>query len=299
MAIVGGFDLHRRQITFDYLDTESGEVCGGRIVAADREHLRLWLRRFDSRETEFAVEACTGWRFVVEELERVGAVVHLAEPADTAALRGRKRRAKTDRVDARHLRDLVLAARVPESWIPPPHVSEARTRIRLYKALVDERTGWLQRTHAVLFHNGAPTAPGLARARARARFDLSPLPEAARAVVEVALALGRSDQRRAHPDSSRADPAGASQAQSGGSRSIVLALVSGIWYSRARVKQQSGASTRSAAGEQRATHRRRNPLRGQTANGHRRIHLERQIGVLTPFKQREGRDASQRSGNAR
>jgi hypothetical protein len=26
MAIVGGLDLHRRQITFDYLDTESGEV---------------------------------------------------------------------------------------------------------------------------------------------------------------------------------------------------------------------------------------------------------------------------------
>jgi transposase len=187
MAIVGGLDLHRRQITFDYLDTASGEVCGGRIAPADREHLRLWLRRFDGRATAFAVEACTGWRFVVEELERVGAVVHLAEPADTAALRGRKRRAKTDRVDARHLRELVLAARVPESWIPPAHVSEARTRIRLYKALVDERSGWLQRTHAVLFHHGAPAAPGIARAPARARLDLSALPPAAQAVVEVAL----------------------------------------------------------------------------------------------------------------
>jgi transposase len=187
MTIVGGLDLHRRQITFDCLDTVSGEVCGGRIAPADREHLRLWLRRFGCCEMAFAVEACTGWRFVVEELERVGAVVHLAEPADTAALRGRKRRAKTDRVDARHLRELVLAARVPESWIPPAHVSEARTRIRLYKALVDERSGWLQRTHAVLFHHGAPAAPGLARAQARARLDLSALPPAAQVVVEVAL----------------------------------------------------------------------------------------------------------------
>jgi transposase len=187
MAIVGGLDLHRRQITFDYLDTESGEACGGRIAPADREHLRLWLGRFDRREAVFAVEACTGWRFVVEELERAGAAVHLAEPADTAALRGRKRRAKTDRVDARHLRELVLAARLPESWIPPAHVSEARTRIRLYKALVDERTAWLQRTHAALFHHGAPAVPGLVRARARAHLDLSVLPPAARAMVEVAL----------------------------------------------------------------------------------------------------------------
>ena len=27
MSIVGSFDVHRRQITFDYLDTETGEVC--------------------------------------------------------------------------------------------------------------------------------------------------------------------------------------------------------------------------------------------------------------------------------
>ena len=26
MAIVGGFDVHRRQVTFDYLDTVTGQV---------------------------------------------------------------------------------------------------------------------------------------------------------------------------------------------------------------------------------------------------------------------------------
>ena len=35
MAIVAGFDVHRRQITFDVLDTETGEVRGGRICPAD------------------------------------------------------------------------------------------------------------------------------------------------------------------------------------------------------------------------------------------------------------------------
>ncbi len=34
MAIVGGFDIHRKQITFDYLDTVTGQVRRGRIDPA-------------------------------------------------------------------------------------------------------------------------------------------------------------------------------------------------------------------------------------------------------------------------
>ncbi len=102
MAIVGGFDVHRAQITFDYLDTDSGEVSAGQIRPATRQTLRNWLQRFEGRgDVAFAVEGCTGWRFVVEELVRAGVEPHLAEPADTANLRGRKKRAKTDRADAR------------------------------------------------------------------------------------------------------------------------------------------------------------------------------------------------------
>ena len=48
---------------------------------------------------EFAVEGTTGWRFLVEEIERAGQRAHLADPAQTAARRGRKRRAKTDNAD--------------------------------------------------------------------------------------------------------------------------------------------------------------------------------------------------------
>jgi hypothetical protein len=55
-----------------------------------------------------ALEAKTGWRFIVEELIAAGAIAHLAEP-ETANLRGRKARAKTDRTDARHLRECAAA----------------------------------------------------------------------------------------------------------------------------------------------------------------------------------------------
>ncbi len=114
MAIVGGLDIHRQQITFDYVDTITGEVERGQIGHADRHRFAAWLRRFEGREdVEFAVEGCTGWRYVVEELVRAGITPHLAEPADTSAARGRKRHAKTDRTDSHLIRDLLLQGRLP------------------------------------------------------------------------------------------------------------------------------------------------------------------------------------------
>jgi transposase len=154
MAIVGAFDVHRRQITFDYSDLDTGEVRRGRIAGC-REMLRSWLDRFaGQQDVVFAVEACTGWRFVTEELRRAGIEVLLAEPAETAAARGRKRRAKTDRTDARHMRELLAAGRLPLSWIPPEHVLEMRAVLELFKDLRQNHTAWVQRVQAVMFHHG-------------------------------------------------------------------------------------------------------------------------------------------------
>jgi len=189
MAIVGGFDVHRAQITFDYLDTDAGEVSAGQIRPATRPVLRNWLQRFEGRDdVAFAVEGCTGWRFVVEELVRAGVEPHLAEPADTANLRGRKKRAKTDRADARLLRELLAQRRLPESWAPPSHVLDVRTLGRLYVALMDERRAWQQRIHAQLFHQGVASVRALltpAGQFALAGAELSP---AGLQMVETAMA---------------------------------------------------------------------------------------------------------------
>jgi transposase len=172
MAIVGGMDIHRKQITFDYADTESGQVWRGQIRPADRAHVREWLARFAGRDdVAFAIEGCTGWRYVAEELAGAGVEVHLAEPADTAAARGRKRRAKTDRGDSRHLRDLLATGRVPECWIPPPHVLECRALLEAYHDLRKEHTAWVQRIHATLFHQGVPV-PAEAALAAGQRSEL-------------------------------------------------------------------------------------------------------------------------------
>jgi hypothetical protein len=124
MPIVGGLDIHRKQITFDYLDTATGQVVRGQVCPADREHLRAWLARFVGRDdAAFAVEGCTGWRYVAEELAAAGVAAHLTDPADTAFARGRKRHAKTD---CRHLRTLLAEGRLPECWIPPARILECR-----------------------------------------------------------------------------------------------------------------------------------------------------------------------------
>jgi transposase len=188
MAIIGGLDVHRRQITYDWVDPDSGQRQRGRLAPAHRAHLRAWLEQFAGQPAAFAVEGCTGWRYVVEELQRAGIAAHLAEPADTSTLRGPKRHAKTDKQDARHLRELLATGRLPESWIPPTHVLEVRTQVRGYKALLDEHTAWLQRVHATLFHHGVPAERNLLAPHRRARLErgvgLSP---AARQLVTVAL----------------------------------------------------------------------------------------------------------------
>src|SRR5579863_5348293 len=193
MPIVGGLDIHRKQLTFDYLDTETGEVKRGQVVPADRMHLRAWLARFAGRDdVAFALEGCTGWRYVAEELAGAGVAAHVAEPADTAFARGRKRHAKTDKTDSRHLRELLAEGRLPECWIPPSRILECRALLETYHDLRAEHTAWVQRIHAVFFHQGAPalgdgalrTGKDLAALRAAAAAHLSPVGQ-----LQVAVAL--------------------------------------------------------------------------------------------------------------
>jgi len=191
VTIVAGFDVHRAQITFDALDTRTGELSRGRIDSTG-EAVRDWVGRFPSQELHVAVEACTGWLFVCEALAEAGAVPHLAEPAEVAARRGTKRRAKTDRADARHLRQLLAEGRLPEAWIPPAHVREWRSRTRLRKTLTDERGQWLQRIQATLFHHGVPAGSvpeRLLSRRGRSWLEQVALPAVAHERITVALAI--------------------------------------------------------------------------------------------------------------
>jgi transposase len=187
--IVMGFDQHRAQIAAEWVDTATGEISRTRVSPADRAGVRRFLSRFEGQELEVALEATTGWRFVVEELHRVGAVAHLAEPTETAARKGKKKRAKTDRADARHLRELLMVGRLPESWIPPDHILDLRAKVRLRHTLSEQRSEWQQRIQAVLYHHGCPQRRSLMSAEGREWLAAQQLPEPAREQVTVATAM--------------------------------------------------------------------------------------------------------------
>jgi hypothetical protein len=145
MPIVGGLGIHREQLTFGYLDTVTGEVKRGQIAPADRAHLRAWLARFAGRaDVAFALEGCTGWRYVAEELAGAGVAAHVAEPADTAFARGRKRHAKTGRTGSRHLRELLAGGRLPECRVPPSRILECRALLETYHGLRAGHAGQAQ-----------------------------------------------------------------------------------------------------------------------------------------------------------
>jgi transposase len=61
MSIVGGLDILRKQLTFDYVERDTGRWERSRIAPADRARLATWLSRFDGdSEVAFAFEGCTG-----------------------------------------------------------------------------------------------------------------------------------------------------------------------------------------------------------------------------------------------
>ena len=87
---------------------------------------------------------------------------------------------------------LLAEGPLPECWIPPGHILECRALLETYHDLRAEHTAWVQRIHAVLFHQGAPalgegalrTEQGLAALRAAAADCLSPAGQ-----LQVATAL--------------------------------------------------------------------------------------------------------------
>ena len=159
-----------------------GRRCAGQIAPAHRRHLRAGLERFEGiPDVAFAFEACTGWRYVAVELARAGVQAHCracrhrggARPQEAG--QDRQGRLEADAGSA-------AAGAAPECWIPPEHVLECRALLETYHALRREHTAWVQRAHAVLFHQGATrlreggtgTAEGRELLREIAAGQLSP-----------------------------------------------------------------------------------------------------------------------------
>jgi transposase len=154
--LCGAIDIHKHVFQAVVIDPKSGEATEDRFDAT-REELRRWAdERLVGSECAVAVEATTGWRWVWRELAGRGIEVRLAEPVQARALRGRRRKAKNDRLDARWLALLLAREMLPEAWIPPLDIQRLRDLTRLRQAIAEDRTRWAQRLHAFLVHEGWP-----------------------------------------------------------------------------------------------------------------------------------------------
>jgi transposase len=189
--LYAGIDIHKAVFQAVVLDPETGELRERRF-AATREQLADWAIEWQGRLAAVAVEATTGWRWVARELQQRGFEVRLIDPGRASALQGRRRKPKTDRLDARWLA-LLLARQLLsecEAWLPPAEIQRLRDQTRLRKALAGERTGWAQRLHALLTQEGWPCPRGrLLTAEGRRWVEALELDPCARAQIEVMLTV--------------------------------------------------------------------------------------------------------------
>ena len=143
-----GWDLHQQfsQVVVGTKDGKKRRNLKFHHFPGMFEHPHL--RKFLQPPIEIAIEASSGWYWVVDELEKMGAKVHLVHPLKTKLIA--ESRVKTDKIDANVLFDLLRTGFLPESYIPSGEVREKREIHRHRAALVKIRTSAKNRVHSIL-----------------------------------------------------------------------------------------------------------------------------------------------------
>jgi transposase len=144
-----GIDFHRRRSVIVRLNGD-GERLATTRVANDVCAIAAAVAEAGP-EPEVVLEATYGWYWVVDELQALGARVHLANPQ---GLNWGQRRVKNDERDAIDLADMLRLGRLPEAWIAPPAIRELRELVRYRAKLVVLRSGLKAQVHAVMAKEG-------------------------------------------------------------------------------------------------------------------------------------------------
>jgi hypothetical protein len=89
VSIVWALISIKHGITGEWIDTDTGEVQRTRVAPADRAAVRKFLAPFRGQQLEVALEATTGWRFVVDphryQIDDLYVVLRDAGPAGAHA----------------------------------------------------------------------------------------------------------------------------------------------------------------------------------------------------------------------
>jgi transposase len=134
---------------------EAGEVRLVGRVKTEPEALELFARSLAATD-RVAVEATGNGLAIARIIEPHVDRVLLANPK---AVKGATQTAKTDKIDARTLAQLLAGGFLPEVWIVDEKTRVLRRRVARRAQLVKQRTGEKNQVHAILIRNLKPRSP--------------------------------------------------------------------------------------------------------------------------------------------
>lgn len=184
-----GVDLHRKSSHVAVL-ADDGELLASRSIRSRPEEFLRVFGELGPASLEVAFEATYGWGWFADLLADAGIPAHMAHPLATKAISSA--RVKNDSVDAKTLAHLLRTNLLPEAWIAPPEVREARRLVRTRASLQRIASRLKSQVHAQLAdHALEVTATDAFGPGGRVELGalLPSLPPVARARVEASLRL--------------------------------------------------------------------------------------------------------------
>jgi transposase len=163
---------------------EAGVRAAGRIKTGPDE-LELFAQSLDVHDHVALEVTGNAWE-IARIIEPHVARVIVVSPSDTGI---RQARAKTDRLDARALAELLWAGRLDAVWMPDERVRAMRRRLGRRTQLVRARTRAKNEIHAALVRclKGKPPMTDLFGVKGRRWLSEQELPSAERETVDSAL----------------------------------------------------------------------------------------------------------------
>ncbi|MHB8512088.1 MAG: IS110 family RNA-guided transposase [Actinomycetota bacterium] len=123
-----GVDLHRKQSHVAVLDEEGEQLANRRVRGNEPEEFFRIFGEFEPEHFKVAFEATYGWSWFADMLADAGIESHMAHPLACKAIASA--RVKNDSVDAKTLAHLLRTNLLPEAWIAPHEIREARRLVR-------------------------------------------------------------------------------------------------------------------------------------------------------------------------
>lgn len=148
-----GVDLHRKLSHVVALD-DGGKVVLERRFDHSPDAFRRVFGELEPGPVSVVFEATYGWGWFADLLADAGIPAHMAHPLATKAISSG--RVKNDAVDARTLAHLLRTNLLPEAWIAPPEVRDARRLVRMRVSLVRIRSRLKSQVHAICADTGVP-----------------------------------------------------------------------------------------------------------------------------------------------